>query len=153
LTASLSSVSVGLFVDYESQLAREVARHVWTGLSRGVLAAGYTRTTALWESLREREVLDNLDGPSVHVFVLGQDHPDAADALGPVANPDQPHLYGCVLAVPDRPSPLAGSLLYQGVGRLTAAGVRPGYVEPALLHPSKQECEAYASRLLQRLAV
>lgn len=151
MRASLSSVSVGLFVDYESQLARVVAGYVWSGLSRAVLAAGYTRTTAIWESLRERDVLENLDGPSVHVFVLGQDRPDATDALGPVADPDQPHLYGCALAVPDRPSPLAGSLLYQGMGRLTAAGVRPGYVEPALLHPSKQECEAYAARLLTRL--
>lgn len=153
MKASLSNVSVGLFVDYESLLAREVAAYLWSGLSRAVLAAGYTRTTALWESLRERSVLENLEGPGVHVFVLGQDRPDATDALGPVADPDQPHLYGCVLAVPDRPSPLAGSLLYQGVGRLTAAGVRSGYVEPALLHPSKQECEAYAAHLLQRLAV
>lgn len=129
-----------------------MAEHLWSGLSRAVLAAGYTRTTALWESLRERDVLENLEGPGVHVFVLGQDRPDAADALGPVTDPDQPHLYGCVLAVPDTPSPLAGSLLYQGVGRLTGAGVRPGYVEPALLHPTSRECAAYASRLLARLA-
>jgi hypothetical protein len=140
-------------VDYESPLARAVAGHVWSGLSQAVLAAGYTRTTALWESLRERDVLENLEGPGVHVFVLGQDRPDAIDALGPVTNPDQPHLYGCALAVPDSPSPLAGSLLYQGVGRLTSAGVRSGYVEPALLRPSKPECEAYAARLLERLAV
>jgi hypothetical protein len=60
-------------------------------------------------------------------------------------------LYGVVVAAPTRTNPLAGSLLYQGVGRLTESGVRAGMVEPALLHASPVECERYARRLLERL--
>ena len=33
--------TVGIFVDYESPLAREVAGRIWTGLSVAVLGAGY----------------------------------------------------------------------------------------------------------------
>ena len=40
-------------VDYESQLARRVAGNVWSGLSRGGTRGGFTKTTAVWESLRE----------------------------------------------------------------------------------------------------
>jgi hypothetical protein len=57
-----------------------------------------------------------------------------------------------VVAVPDRPSPLAGSLLYQGVERLTEEGVKVGAVEPALLHALAKECESYAKRILERLS-
>jgi hypothetical protein len=82
---------------------------------------------------------------------VGQDRPDAVDAIEAVGDPAAPRLYGVVVAVPDRPSPLAGSLLYQGVQRLTDSGVRAGAVEPALLHAVPEECERYARRLLERL--
>lgn len=142
---------MGIFVDYESPLARVVAGSIWTGLSLAALGAGYTTTTARWESLREDRVRENPEGPLFHVFVVGQDRPDAVDQISPVGDSAAPHLYGVVVAVPDRPSPLAGSLLYQGVGRLTEGNVRAGSVEPALLHPSPKECEAYAKKLLARL--
>ncbi|MBA2784044.1 MAG: hypothetical protein H0T74_14190, partial [Rubrobacteraceae bacterium] len=103
-------------MDYESPLARRVAGDVWSGLYRAALEAGFTKTTALWKSLRETRSL--AEGPRVHVFAIGQDRPDAIDAVGAVGDPGAPHLYGVIVAVPDRPSPLAGSLLYQGVQRL-----------------------------------
>ena len=142
---------MGIFVDYESPLARVVAGSIWTGLSLAALGAGYTKTTARWESLREDRVRENPEGPLFHVFVVGQDRPDAVDQISPVADVSASHLYGVVVAVPDRPSPLSGSLLYQGVARLTDENVRAGSVEPALLHPSPRECESYAKRLLERL--
>ncbi|QIN84950.1 hypothetical protein GBA63_21605 [Rubrobacter tropicus] len=138
-------------MDYESPLARKVAGDVWSGLHRAALEAGFTKTTAVWESLREG-IPAGLQGPPVHIFAVGQDRPDAVDAVGAVGGPEGV-LYGLVVAVPDRPSPLAGSLLYQGVGRLTDAGVKAGMVEPALLHASPLECERYARRLLERLRV
>lgn len=136
-------------VDYESPLARRVAGDVWSGLSRAALAAGFTKTTAVWESLREGRP-ERSEPMAVQVFALGQDRPDAVDAVGV---PDGVHgvLYGVVVAVPTQTNPLAGSLLYQGVGRLTDAGVKAGMVEPALLHASPVECERYALRLLGRL--
>jgi hypothetical protein len=140
---------VGILVDYESPLARRVAGDVWSGLSRAALEAGQARITAHWESLREGRSVP--EGPRIYVFAVGQDHPDAVDAIGTVGDPSSPRLYGVVVAVPDRPSPLAGSLLYQGVQRLTDAGVRAGSVEPALLHAVPEECERYARRLLERL--
>jgi hypothetical protein len=73
------------------------------------------------------------------------------DAIGAVGDPSVPRLYGVVVAVSDRPSPLAGSLLYQGVQRLTDEGVKAGTIEPALLHAVPDECERYARRLLERL--
>lgn len=149
---SVSETTVGIFVDYESPLARKVAGDVWAGLSRVALGSDYTKITALWESLREERSAKPLDGPLVHVFVIGQDRPDAIDAVRAAVRDENPRLYGVVVAVPSRPSPLAGSLLYQGVERLTAAGVRTGIVEPALLHALPQECEAYARRLIERLA-
>ncbi len=138
-------------MDYESPLARRVAGDVWSGLSRAALEAGFTKTTALWKSLRETRSL--AEGPRVHVFAIGQDRPDAIDAVGAVGDPGAPHLYGVIVAVPDRPSPLAGSLLYQGVQRLTETGVKAGMVEPALLHAVPAECERYARRLLERLGI
>ena len=145
----MSDTTVGILVDYESPLARRVAVDVWSGLSRAALEAGFTKTTALWESLRENR--DHANGPPVHVFAIGQDRPDAIDAVGAVGDPGAPHLYGVIVAVPDEPSPLAGSLLYQGVERLTGTGVKAGMVEPALLHAVPAECERYARRLLERL--
>jgi hypothetical protein len=147
----VSQATVGILVDYESPLARRVAGDVWSGLSRAALEAGFTKTTALWESLRETEDPKDPEGPLVHVFVIGQDRPDAIDAVGALGESGSSRLYGLVVAVPDRPSPLAGSLLYQGVGRLTDSGVRAGMVEPALLHAVPEECERYARRLLERL--
>ena len=146
-----SEATVGIFVDYESPLARRVAGNVWSGLSRAALAAGYEKTTARWESLREPVEPGRLEGSSVHVFAVGQDRPDAIDAIDAVGGPKAFHLYGVIVAVPERASPLAGSLLYQGVGRLTGSGVRAGAIEPALLHAVPAECEAYARRLLERL--
>ncbi|CAN5314990.1 hypothetical protein BH24ACT17_BH24ACT17_06290 [soil metagenome] len=145
----MSETTVGILVDYESPLARRVAGDVWSGLSRAALEAGFTKTTALWKSLRETRSL--AEGPRVHVFAIGQDRPDAIDAVGAVGDPGALHLYGVIVAVPDRPSPLAGSLLYQGVQRLTGTGVKAGMVEPALLHAVPAECERYARRLLERL--
>ena len=140
---------VSILVDYESPLARRVAGDIWSGLSRAALEAGHVRITALWESLREGRSIP--EEPRIHVFAVGQDHPEAVDAIGAVGDPAARRLYGVVVAVPNRPSPLAGSLLYQGVQRLTDAGVKAGAVEPALLHAVPQECERYARRLLERL--
>lgn len=142
--------SVGIFVDYESPLARKVAGDVWSGLSRAALDAGNTSVTARWKSLREAEDTQDLEGRRVHVFAIGQDRPDGIDAVGAIGG-GEAALYGLVVAVPDRPSPLAGSLLYQGVERLTGSGVKAGLIEPALLHASPVECERYARRLLERL--
>lgn len=136
-------------MDYESPLARRVAGDVWSGISRVALEAGFTKTTAVWGSLREGAPERSADQP-VQVFAVGQDRPDAVDAVG-AADGTAGVLYGVIVAVPDAPSPLAGSLLYQGVGRLTDAGVKAGMVEPALLHASPIECERYARRLFERL--
>jgi hypothetical protein len=144
---------VAILVDYESLLARRVAGDIWSGLSRAALEAGHARVTALWESLREVSDTGLAEEPLIYIFVVGQDRPDVVDAIGVGGGPSPPHLYGVVVAVPDRPSPLTGSLLYQGVQRLTDAGVRAGLVEPALLHAVPQECERYARRLLERLRV
>jgi hypothetical protein len=140
---------VGILVDYESPLARRVAGDIWSGLSRAALEGGHVRITAFWESLRETKRIPK--HPRIHVFAVGQDRPDAVDAIEAVGEPRAPRLYGVVVAVPDMPSPLAGSLLYQGVQRLTDSGVRAGAVEPALLHAVPEECERYARRLLERL--
>lgn len=144
--------TVGILVDYESSLARSVAEKVWSGLSTAALGAGYTKTTALWESLGASSSLERLEGARVCVFTVGQDRPDAVEAVRPVSTLSAHHLYGIIVAVPERPSPLAGSLLYQGVERLTTGdGVKAGAVEPALLRARYGECESYAERLLDRL--
>jgi hypothetical protein len=126
-----------------------VAGDVWSGLSRAALEAGHVRITAHWESLREGRSIP--EGSRIHVFAVGQDRPDAVDDIKVVGDPSSPSLYGVIVAVPSRPSPLAGSLLYQGVQRLTDSGVKAGAVEPALLHAVPEECERYARRLLERL--
>lgn len=142
---------VGIFVDYESPLARRVAGDIWSGISRAALGTGYDKTTALWRSLDKPGEPERLQGALAHVFVLGQDRPETVDNVGAVA-PESPRLCGVVVAVPDRPSPLSGSLLYQGVGRLTDAGVRAGDILPALVpFVPKTESEAYTARLLDRL--
>ncbi len=143
--------TVGIFVDYESPLARRVAGNIWSGIYQAAFDAGYVKTTALWESLREERPPEKLEGPLVHIFVVGQDCPDAVEAVGIAGYKAVSRLYGVVVAVPDRPSPLAGSLLYQGVGRLTRAGVKIGAVEPALLHTVPEESAAYARNLFERL--
>ena len=140
-------------MDYESPLARGVAQRIWSGLSVTALGAGYTKTTARFERLRTSRSPEMLEGPRVHIFAIGQDRPDAVDVVHPVGDPGSSHLYGVVVAVPDLPSPLAGSLLYQGVERLTGGGVRVGAVEPALLHALPKECESYAKRILERLSL
>ena len=139
-------------MDHQSPLAQGVAGRIWSGLSVAALGAGYTRTTARWESLRAPRNPKIPEGPQVHIFAVGQDRPDAVDAIRPVVDPGASHLYGVVVAVPNRPSPLAGSLLYQGVERLTGEGVKVGAVEPALLHALAKECESYAKRILERLS-
>lgn len=148
----MSGPTVGIFVDYESPLAREVAGKVWNGLSAAALGARHDKTTALWESLRATRDEEKLEGPRVHIFVVGQDRPEAVDAIRPATDSGASRLYGVVVAVPERPSPLSGSLLYQGVGRVTGGGVRAGAVEPALLRARRWECEAYAKRLFARLS-
>jgi hypothetical protein len=147
----VSETTVGILVDYESPLARRVAGDIWSGLSRAALEAGFTKTTAHWQSLRETRSTTVPGELSVHVFAIGQDRPDAIDAVGAIGDPGVPHLYGVIVAVPDNPSPLSGSLLYQGVQRLTETGVKAGMVEPALLHAVPAECERYSRRLLERL--
>jgi hypothetical protein len=146
----VAGAAVGILVDYESPLARRVAGDVWSGLSRAALEAGHTRITAVWESLREGRGTGIAKDPLIYIFAVGQDRPDAVDAIGAVGDPAVPHLYGVVVAVPARPSPLTGALLYQGVQRLTDGGVKAGMVEPALLHAIPEECERYARRLLER---
>jgi hypothetical protein len=147
----VSEATIGILVDYESPLASRVAGEVWSGLSRAALEAGFTKTTALWQSLRENRSTTAPEGLSAHVFVIGQDRPDAIDAID-ATGASVPHLYGVIVAVPNKSSPLAGSLLYQGVGRLTQSGVKAGMVEPALLHAVPTECERYARHLFQRLS-
>jgi len=129
-----------------------VAGEVWSGLSRIALEAGFTKTTALWQSLRGSPTTTAPQGLSAHIFVVGQDRPDAIDAIGAICDVSARRLYGVIVAVPHKPSPLAGSLLYQGVGRLTQTGVKTGMVEPALLHAVPTECERYARHLFQRLS-
>ncbi len=146
----MPEAAVGILVDYESPLARRVAGDIWSGLSRAALEFGHARITALWESLREVGGTGISRDPLIYVFAVGQDRPDAVDAIEAVGDPAAPHLYGVVVAVPYRPSPLTGALLYQGVQRLTGAGVKAGMVEPALLHAVPEECERFARRLLER---
>lgn len=145
-----SEATVGMLVGYESPLARRVAGDIWNGLSRAALDAGFTKTTALWESLRGVRS-PSREGSLLNVFVVGQDRPEDIEAVGAVGDAGSPSLYGVVVAVPESPSPLAGALLYQGVERLTDSGVKAGLVEPALLHARPKECEAYARRLLERM--
>ena len=74
------------------------------------------------------------------------------ERIGALGRSETSSLYGVVVATPERPSPLSGSLLYQGVGQLTKEGVRVGAVLPALVPVSpKTECEAYAAQLFNRL--
>ena len=145
---------VGIFVDYESPLARRVAGDIWSGISRAALDAGYEKTTALWKSLDKPGEMDGPDDPegiSVHILIFGQDRPETVENVGMVV-PGGPRLCGIVVAIPDRPSPLSGALLYQGVDRLTNAGVRAGDILPALVPVvPKIESEAYTARLLERL--
>jgi hypothetical protein len=148
----VSEATIGILVDYESPLSSRVAGEVWSGLSRTALQAGFTKTTALWQGLREARSTTTPEGPSAHIFAIGQDRPDAIDAITAIDEASEPHLYGVIVAVPAKPSPLAGSLLYQGVGRLTRSGVKVGMVEPALLHAVPAECERYALHLFQRLS-
>jgi len=145
-----SEATVGMLVGYESPLARRVAGDIWNGLSRAALDAGFTKTTALWESLHG-DSGPSREGSLLNVFVVGQDRPEDIEAVGAVGDAGSPSLYGVVVAVPESPSPLAGALLYQGVERLTVYGVKAGLVEPALLHARPKECEAYARRLLERM--
>lgn len=144
--------TINMLVDYEGALARRVAGDVWSGLSRAALdgGAGYVETTTTWDSLREPSEMENPEAAAC-IFVLDQEHPEAVDALERVSEGQV--LCGLVLAVPDRPNPLAGSLLYQGVERLQERGVKPGCIEPALLRADPAECARYAGKLLGRLKV
>ena len=145
---------VGIFVDYESPLARRVAGDIWSGISRAALDAGYEKTTALWKSLDkpdERDGPDDPEGISAYILIFGQDRPETVENVGMVV-PGVSRLCGIVVAIPDRPSPLSGALLYQGVDRLTNAGVRAGDILPALVPVvPKIESKAYTVRLLERL--
>lgn len=144
--------TVNMLVDYEGPLACRVAGELWSALSRASLAsgAGHTKTTALWDDLYTPSEPDGTE-ISVRIFVIEQGHPEAVDTLEPLQTQDM--LYGLVLAIPERPSPLAGSLLYQGVERLKEAGVRAGNIEPALLGGGSDECGRYAAKLLKRLQI
>ncbi len=138
-------------MDYESPLARRVAGDIWSGISRAALGTGYEKTTALWRSLAKPGESEEMEGVIACVFVLGQDRPETVESIGAMV-PEGSRLCGIVVAVPDRPSPLSGSLLYQGVDRLTEAGVRAGDILPALVpFVPKMESEAYTARLLERL--
>lgn len=142
---------VGIFVDYESPLARRVAGDIWSGISWAALGTGYDKTTAFWISLDKPGDPEKLEGALAYMFVLGQDRPETVESIGAMV-PEGSRLCGIVVAVPDRPSPLSGSLLYQGVDRLTEAGVRAGDILPALVpFVPKMESEAYTARFLERL--
>ncbi len=142
-----TAVTVGMLVDYDSPLARRVSKDVWAELSRTALNVGFTKSTALWKSVREERGQERPDAPPLNVFIIGQDRPEEVDTIGAICDSS---IYGLVVAVPNRTSPLAGSLLYQGVERLTGMGVRAGRIEPALLNASSIECGAYARHLIQR---
>lgn len=143
---------IGIFVDYESPLARRVAGDIWSGISRAALGTGYDRTTALWRSLDKPGEPEGIEGALAHIFVLGEDRPETVDRIGVVGRSESAPLCGVVVAVPERPSPLSGALLYQGVGRLTDSGVRAGDILPALVPAApKTEGEAYTARLFDRL--
>ncbi len=137
-------------MDYESPLARDVAGKVWSGLSHAALDEGYSKLSAAWTGIGEGGAGDSGD-EILRVYTLGQDRPDAVDSLGVAGSGEAARLYGLVVAVPEKPSPLSGPLLYQGVERLTETGIRAGAVEPALLRAAPEECERYARRLLERL--
>ncbi|MGB3633226.1 MAG: hypothetical protein WA982_04230 [Rubrobacteraceae bacterium] len=144
--------TVVISVDYESPSANQVARDIWSALSRAALNSGLAGITARWEKLREQETAPSFEGSSVSLFVIGQDRPEAVEHIRASGGSGTTRLYGVVVATPQRPSPLAGSLLYQGVGCLTGEGVRVGAVLPALIPVSpKTECEAYAARIFGRL--
>lgn len=144
--------TVVIFVDYESPAAHRVARDIWSALSRRALNSGLSGITARWESLHHPRAFAGFRGSSVHVFVIGQDRPEMVERIGALGRSETSPLYGVVVATPERASPLSGSLLYQGVGRLTKEGVRVGAVLPALVPVSpKTECEAYAAQLFNRL--
>jgi hypothetical protein len=144
--------TVVISVDYESPSAHQVARDLWSALSRTALNSGFAGITARWESLQAQGELSSFEDSAVFIFVLGQDQPETVENIHAFEGTEPPRLYGVVVATPERPSPLSGSLLYQGVGRLTAEGVRAGAILPALVPVSpKIEGEAYAARLLGRL--
>ena len=147
----MSRLTANILVDYESSLACEVAGKIWAGLSVAALDTASAKATALWESLRAPEGAERLGESRAHIFVVGQERPDAIDEVRPVGDPGSSCLYGVVVAVPELPSPLAGSLLYQGVERLVEGGVKTGTIEPALLRAFPEECAYYAKRLLERL--
>lgn len=147
----MAEATVAVLVDYESPLARRVAGEVWSGLSRAALNAGYVRTTARWGSIRESRSREDHENLLACVLVMEQGLPEAVEAVGQDAGGVP--LYGMVVAVPEQPSPLASSLLYQAVERLTESGVKAGAVEPALLRAAPEECERYARRLLEHIKV
>lgn len=142
-----------IFVDYESPLAKEVASAIWSGLSQAALGVGEGRVknTVLWESVEEVANFEAPEGLDLQMFVLDQGRPDAIDALEGAVEPDSSRLYALVVAIPEQGSPLAGTLLYSAVEKLTGNGVRMGSIEPALLYGLPEECESYAGRLLERL--
>ena len=144
--------TVVISVDYESPPAHRVARNIWSALSRTALNSGLADITARWDSLQaQKEFSEPGDSPA-HVFIIGQDRPEAVELITVLGRAQGPRLYGVIVATPETPSPLSGSLLYQGVGRLTAGGVRTGEVLPALIPASpKTEGEAYAAELLARM--
>ena len=132
-------------------MARRVAGDIWAGISRAALGIGYDKTTALWRSLAEPDELRETRDALALVFVLGQDRPETVENMGAMI-PQGSRICGVVVAVPGRPSPLSGALLYQGVDRLTDAGVRAGNILPALVPTApKTEGEAYTAQLLDRL--
>ena len=128
-----------------------MARDIWAALSRTALDSGFSGVTARWERLRKLEAFPGHEDSSLCLFVVGQDRPEAMEYVGSPGPPAH-LLYGVVVATPERSSPLSGSLLYQGVGRLTDGGVRGGALLPALVPVSpKTEGVAYAEQLFIRL--
>lgn len=153
----MAEAKVAIFVDYGSALAKSVAEGVWSGLSRAALDSGRAKIATFWERLDSKDVISlalsrspsGARSQEIAIFVVGQERPDIIDEIE--VPPGGSRIYGLVVAVPDRPSPLAGSLLYQGVERLKGKGVRAASIEPALLHAVPDECESYARKLLERL--
>ena len=144
--------TVVISVDYESPSAHRVAREVWSALSRIALNSGTAGITARWEGLKNTKVGPSVQDSSINLFIVGQDLPESVEYVGAPRDSNAPRLYGVVIATPGGPSPLAGSLLYQGVERLTGEGIKAGAILPALIPVSpKTEGEAYAARLFERL--
>jgi hypothetical protein len=125
---------VSIFLGYGSPYAREAIIGIPSTHFGATFGAGSTKIAAL-PGLQAPRSSGKLGGFGIRFFTVGQDRPDAY------------HLYGVVLAIPDQPSRLTNSLLYQAVGLLVeddATAGATGYGLP-------NECEDHTARFPERL--